>query len=102
LLGSGRPNRETQRAIVGTPQQIERALREAKDGGVSGVNVLSSALLFALRGYIINPALEATAAALGLKGIFIPPPPPTAFGIPENHASADWAPNDSPHWRRTI
>jgi len=24
------------------------------------------------------------------QGIFIPPPPPTAFGIPENHASADW------------
>jgi hypothetical protein len=24
------------------------------------------------------------------QGIFIPPPPPTAFGIPENHTSADW------------
>jgi pimeloyl-ACP methyl ester carboxylesterase len=24
------------------------------------------------------------------QGIFIPPPAPTAFGIPENHASADW------------
>jgi pimeloyl-ACP methyl ester carboxylesterase len=24
------------------------------------------------------------------QGIFIPPPPPTAFGIPETHASADW------------
>jgi pimeloyl-ACP methyl ester carboxylesterase len=24
------------------------------------------------------------------QGIFMPPPPPTAFGIPENHASADW------------
>jgi hypothetical protein len=24
------------------------------------------------------------------QGIFLPPPPPTAFGIPENHASADW------------
>ena len=24
------------------------------------------------------------------QGAFIPPPPPTAFGIPENHASADW------------
>jgi pimeloyl-ACP methyl ester carboxylesterase len=24
------------------------------------------------------------------QGIFIPPPLPTAFGIPENHASADW------------
>jgi pimeloyl-ACP methyl ester carboxylesterase len=24
------------------------------------------------------------------QGIFIPAPPPTAFGIPENHPSADW------------
>jgi hypothetical protein len=24
------------------------------------------------------------------QGIFIPPPSPTAFGIPENHPSADW------------
>jgi pimeloyl-ACP methyl ester carboxylesterase len=24
------------------------------------------------------------------QGLFIPPPPPTAFGIPENHASTDW------------
>jgi putative tryptophan/tyrosine transport system substrate-binding protein len=52
-------------AIVGTPQQIERALREAKDGGVGGVNVLSSALLFALRGYIINLAAE-----LGLPAMY--------------------------------
>ncbi len=52
-------------AIVGTPQQIERALREAKDGGVSGVNVLSSASLFALRGYIIDLAAE-----LGLPAMF--------------------------------
>ena len=51
--------------VVGTPQQIERALREAKDGGVSGVNVLSSALLFALRGYIINLAAE-----LGLPAMY--------------------------------
>jgi len=36
-------------AIVGTPEQIERALRQAKDGGATGVNVLSSALLFALQ-----------------------------------------------------
>jgi putative ABC transport system substrate-binding protein len=51
--------------VVSTPQQIERALREAKDGGVSGVNVLSSALLFALRGYIINLAAE-----LGLPAMY--------------------------------
>jgi pimeloyl-ACP methyl ester carboxylesterase len=24
------------------------------------------------------------------QGIFIPPPPPSAFGIPENHATAEW------------
>jgi pimeloyl-ACP methyl ester carboxylesterase len=24
------------------------------------------------------------------QGVFIPPPPPTSFGIPENHTSADW------------
>ncbi len=45
-------------AAVGTPEQIERALREAKQRGVAGVNVLSSALLFALRGRIISLAAE--------------------------------------------
>jgi ABC-type uncharacterized transport system substrate-binding protein len=45
-------------AIAGTPQQIERSLREAKDMGANGVNVLSSALLFALRGQIIKLAAE--------------------------------------------
>src|SRR5688572_6218031 len=43
---------------VGTPDQIERALHEAKDGGVAGINVLSSALLFALRARIISLAAE--------------------------------------------
>jgi putative ABC transport system substrate-binding protein len=52
-------------AIVGTPAQIERSLREAKDGGVAGVNVLSSALLFALRGRIISLAAE-----LGLPAMY--------------------------------
>jgi ABC-type uncharacterized transport system substrate-binding protein len=52
-------------SIVGTPDQIERALHEAKDGGVTGVNVLSSALLFALRGQIIRLAAE-----LGLPTIY--------------------------------
>ena len=52
-------------AIVGTPEQIERSLREAKDGGAVGVNVLSSALLFALRGQIIK-----IAAGLGLPAIY--------------------------------
>jgi putative ABC transport system substrate-binding protein len=52
-------------AIVGTPEQIERSLREAKDAGVAGVNVLSSALLFALRGRIISFAAE-----LGLPAMY--------------------------------
>ncbi len=52
-------------AIVGTPGEIERSLREAKDMGVNGVNVLSSALLFALRGHIIKLAAE-----LGLPAMY--------------------------------
>jgi ABC transporter substrate binding protein len=52
-------------AIVGTPGQIERSLREAKDAGAAGVNVLSSALLFALRARIISLAAE-----LGLPAIY--------------------------------
>ena len=52
-------------AVVGTPGQIEQALREAKDHGASGVNVLSSALLFALRGHIIGLAAE-----LGLPAMY--------------------------------
>jgi ABC-type uncharacterized transport system substrate-binding protein len=45
-------------AIVGTPDQIEQAMRQAKDQGVAGVNVLSSALFFALRGHIISLAAK--------------------------------------------
>jgi putative ABC transport system substrate-binding protein len=52
-------------AIVGSANEIERALREAKQGRVAGVNVLSSALLFALRGRIIGLAAE-----LGLPAIY--------------------------------
>jgi ABC-type uncharacterized transport system substrate-binding protein len=52
-------------AIVGTPEQIERTMREAKDQGAAGMNVLSSALFFALRGHII-----ALAAKLGLPAIY--------------------------------
>jgi putative tryptophan/tyrosine transport system substrate-binding protein len=44
--------------IVASPDQIEQELREAKNAGVVGVNVLSSALLFALRGRIIKLAEE--------------------------------------------
>ena len=51
--------------IVGTPQQIERSLRDAKDNGAIGVNVLSSALLFALRGHIIKLSAE-----LGLPAMY--------------------------------
>ena len=52
-------------SVVGTPDQIERALRDARESGVAGVNVLSSALLFALRGRIINLAAE-----LGLPSMY--------------------------------
>jgi ABC-type uncharacterized transport system substrate-binding protein len=52
-------------AIVGTPDQIEQAMREAKDQGAAGMNVLSSALFFALRGSII-----ALAAKIGLPAIY--------------------------------
>jgi putative ABC transport system substrate-binding protein len=51
-------------AIVGTPEQIERSLREAKQSGVAGVNVLSSALLFALRGQIIKLSAELSLPAM--------------------------------------
>lgn len=52
-------------ASVGGPEQLERALREAKTGGAGGVNVLSSAMLFALRTRIIGLTAE-----LGLPAIF--------------------------------
>ena len=51
-------------ATVGTPEQIERSLREAKDDGAAGVNVLSSALLFALRGHIVKLTSELGLAAM--------------------------------------
>ncbi len=52
-------------SIVGTLDQIEQAMREAKDQGAAGVNVLSSALFFALRAHIIS-----VAAKLGLPTIY--------------------------------
>jgi putative ABC transport system substrate-binding protein len=52
-------------SIVGTPEQIEWSLREAKHSGAAGVNVLSSALLFALRGHIIRLSAE-----LGLPAMY--------------------------------
>jgi putative ABC transport system substrate-binding protein len=45
-------------SVVGSPDQIEQVLREAENAGAAGVNVLSSALLFALRGKIIGLAEE--------------------------------------------
>src|SRR5262245_39725901 len=47
-----------QEATVGTPQEIEQVLRSARQKRVAGVNVLSSALLFALRGRIVSLAAE--------------------------------------------
>ena len=53
-------------AIVGSPDQIERLLRDGKENGCLGVNVLSSAaVLFALRGQIIRFAED-----IGLPTIF--------------------------------
>jgi putative ABC transport system substrate-binding protein len=52
-------------AIVTSPDDVERLLREAKASGCRGVNVLSSAVLFALRGQIIK-----FAADLDLPAIF--------------------------------
>jgi putative ABC transport system substrate-binding protein len=52
-------------AVVGTPDQIEQAMREAKDQGAVGVNILSSALFFALRHRIIS-----IAAKLGLPTMY--------------------------------
>ena len=51
-------------AIVGTPDQIEQAMRQAKDQGAAGVNVLSSALFFALRGHIISLAAKLSLPAM--------------------------------------
>ena len=52
-------------AIVGAPEQIVQSLREAQNSGAAGINVLSSALLFALRGHIIG-----LAAQLGLPAMY--------------------------------
>jgi len=49
-----------QEASVSTPDEIERALRGARQRGVAGVNVLSSAFLFSQRGRIIRLAVEQT------------------------------------------
>jgi putative ABC transport system substrate-binding protein len=51
-------------AVVGTAEQIERALRDARESGVAGVNVLSSALLFALRGRIVKLVAELSLPAI--------------------------------------
>jgi putative ABC transport system substrate-binding protein len=49
-----------QEASVSTPDEIERAFRGARQRGVTGVNVLSSAFLFSQRGRIIRLAAEQT------------------------------------------
>jgi putative tryptophan/tyrosine transport system substrate-binding protein len=46
-------------AVVSAPEQIDGALRGARQQGTSGVNVLSSAFLFAHRERIIKVATEA-------------------------------------------
>ena len=62
--------------IVGTPEEIERALRGAKESGIAAVNVLASALLFSLRGRIINLAAE-----LGLPAMYQWPETTEAGGL---------------------
>jgi putative ABC transport system substrate-binding protein len=52
-------------AVVRTADEIERALRGARERGMAGVNVLASALLFALRRRIIGLAAE-----LGLPAMY--------------------------------
>ena len=52
-------------AVVNTPDEIQRALRDARGRGMAGVNVLSSAFLFTQRGRIIRLAAE-----LGLPAIY--------------------------------
>jgi putative ABC transport system substrate-binding protein len=51
--------------VESTPDEIERALRGARQRGVAGVNVLSSAFLFSQRGRLIRLAAE-----LGLPTIY--------------------------------
>ena len=45
-------------ATITAPDDLDRALREANAKGVAGVNVLSSAFLFALRGRIVRLTRE--------------------------------------------
>jgi putative ABC transport system substrate-binding protein len=52
-------------AVVSTADEIEGALRGARERGMAGVNVLASALLFALRRRIIGLATE-----LGLPAMY--------------------------------
>jgi putative ABC transport system substrate-binding protein len=51
-------------AVVRTPEDIDRALSVAKQNGIAGVNVLSSAFLFALRGRIVERAADAKLATI--------------------------------------
>jgi len=53
-----------QEAIVSTPEEIDRALRDAKQRGVAGVNVLSSAFLFVHRERIVRLANETGLATI--------------------------------------
>jgi putative ABC transport system substrate-binding protein len=51
-------------AVVRKPEDIDRALSAARQNGVAGVNVLSSAFLFALRGRIVERAADAKLATI--------------------------------------
>jgi putative ABC transport system substrate-binding protein len=54
-----------QESVVSSSDEVERALRNARQRGMAGVNVLSSAFLFAQRGRVIKLAAE-----LGLPVIY--------------------------------
>jgi putative tryptophan/tyrosine transport system substrate-binding protein len=45
-------------AVASSADEIERALRDARQRGMAGINVLSSAFLFAQRGRIVSLAAE--------------------------------------------
>jgi len=51
-------------AVVSTPEEIDRAFRSAKQRGIAGVNVLSSAFLYAFRERIVSLANEAGLATI--------------------------------------
>jgi pimeloyl-ACP methyl ester carboxylesterase len=74
-------------SITGVADKIPKRIRHLVyvdstilENGQSVFNVLPPDVVAARRKLVAEQG----------QGIFIPAPPPTAFGIPENHPSADW------------